>query len=395
MKRPLIHDFLENPLSGPEIEARSFELIDREAPAHGFTPDEWQVVRRMIHTTGDFAVMENVSFSPDAIASALAALRRGKPIFTDANMIRSGISTARLKTVFPGYSRESIICYVDDGEVARRAEARSLPRSLFAVQKAKPEFDGAIALFGNAPVALLEMNRLIMEENVRPALVVAMPVGFVHVRESKDELRSTAVPSITLSGRRGGSPLAVSVIHALCSLAAPHEIGETKPPDAANSPAGNGKRALIVLGHGSRASGAADDMERVAAMLKGKLDHEIIETCQMSGQGALFPEVFERCVRQGAASILVFPYFLHRGMHILHDVPRMMREKAAEFPGVKVVLGNNLGFDETIVEIVLKRIAESENRGDIRECEAVAVEAESPLPEGSGRDDRCAGKEKA
>lgn len=220
MKQPVIHDFLAAPLNGPEIEARSFEIIDREAPAHNFTPDQWQVVRRMVHTVGDFSIMEQVRFSPTAIAAAIAALKAGKPIYTDSNMIRSGISMARLQSVCPAYRPEHLVCYVSDGEVAEAARERNLPRSLLAVQKAKPFLDGAIALFGNAPVALLEMNRLIMEENIKPALVVAMPVGFVHVRESKEEVIDTGIPSITLLGRRGGSPLAVSVIHALCSLAA-------------------------------------------------------------------------------------------------------------------------------------------------------------------------------
>lgn len=219
MKRPAIHDFLANPLSGPEIEACSFAIIDREAPAHHFSADEWEIVRRIIHTTGDFAPMTDVAFSPGAIVSAVAALREGNIIYTDSNMIRSGISLARLKTVNPLYTRERIICYVDNEGVIREAKAQNLPRSLFAVQKAKSHLNGAIALFGNAPVALLEMNRLIIEENIRPALVVAMPVGFVHVRESKEELLSTGIPSITLAGRRGGSPLAVSVIHALCTIA--------------------------------------------------------------------------------------------------------------------------------------------------------------------------------
>ena len=219
MKRPFIHEFLAAPLNGPEIEARSFEIIDQEAPVHGFTVDEWQVVRRMIHTVGDFSIMANVVFSPTAIASALAALRAGQPIYTDSNMIRSGLSLVRLRSVCPAYGPESLVCYVSDGEVARLAREQNLPRSLLAVQKAKSFLDGAIALIGNAPVALLEINRLILEEGIKPALVVAMPVGFVHVLESKEEAAESGVPFITLTGRRGGSPLAVSVLHALCSLA--------------------------------------------------------------------------------------------------------------------------------------------------------------------------------
>ncbi len=219
MKRAFIHDFLAAPLNGPEIEARSFEIIDREAPAHDFTSAEWQVVRRMIHTVGDFSIMGNVIFSSTAIASATAALKAGKPIYADSNMIRAGLSLARLQSVCPAYGQESLVCYVSDGEVAHQAREQNLPRSLLAVQKARFFLDGAIALIGNAPVALLEINRLIIEENLKPALVVAMPVGFVHVLESKEEVARTGVPFITLTGRRGGSPLAVSVLHALCSLA--------------------------------------------------------------------------------------------------------------------------------------------------------------------------------
>ena len=99
-------------------------------------------------------------------------------------------------------------------EVSR---ARSLP-----CVRLRASLNGGIAVFGNAPVALMELNRLIMEEGVRPAVVIAMPVGFVHVVESKEELMSLGVPHITIRGRRGGSPLAVSAVHALCSLAGRH-----------------------------------------------------------------------------------------------------------------------------------------------------------------------------
>jgi precorrin-8X/cobalt-precorrin-8 methylmutase len=78
---------------------------------------------------------------------------------------------------------------------------------------------GGIALFGNSPVALIELNRLVLEERVEPSLVVAMPVRFAHVLESKEELMSLDVPRIVTAGRRGGSPLAVSALHALCSIA--------------------------------------------------------------------------------------------------------------------------------------------------------------------------------
>lgn len=226
--RPLMRAFLEKPLSGPEIEARSMEIIDREAPAHPFLPDEWQIVRRMIHTAGDFGIIEAIRFSPDAVAAGIKALQSCRSIYADANMIRAGISLARLRGVCGFYRRESIICPIADEDVARKARRSGLPRSLHAVQKAKPLLEGAIVVIGNAPVALMEISRMIIEEGLRPSLVVALPVGFVHVVESKEELMSLGVPFIATVGRRGGSPLAVSVIHALCSLAA--EKGEGEKP---------------------------------------------------------------------------------------------------------------------------------------------------------------------
>jgi len=217
--RALIHALYEAPLSGEAIEARSFETIAREAPPHSFTPPQWTVVQRMIHTTADFSLMNDVKFSADAVSAACDALMAGRPLYVDSNMIRAGLSLARLRAVCPDYNAQSILCHVADEDVAREAKGGGLPRSLFAVRKAKTALNGGIAVFGNAPVGLLELNRLILEEQIRPAVVVAMPVGFVHVVESKHEAMSLGVPFIALAGRRGGSPLAVSVIHALCAIA--------------------------------------------------------------------------------------------------------------------------------------------------------------------------------
>jgi len=218
--RPGIYEVLDAGDSPEMIERRSLETIDREAPRHAFSPEQWSVVRRMIHATADFGLLDSTRFSPDAIPAAAAALRAGRDIYVDSNMIRAGLSLARLRSVAAGYGPEKIRCHVADEDVAAEARAAGLPRSLFAVRKARPMLNGGIATFGNAPVALFELNRMIIEEGIRPALVIAMPVGFVHVVESKRELMSLGAPFVAVEGRRGGSPLAVSVLHALCSIAA-------------------------------------------------------------------------------------------------------------------------------------------------------------------------------
>lgn len=215
----LIHALMQNPMSGEAIEAASFRAIDQEAPAHPFTPDQWAVARRLIHTTADFGLLNDLCFHAEAVASGIAALRAGAPIYADATMIRSGLSLARLRAVNPAYGPDRLHAHVGDADVAEEARAAGLPRSLFAIRKAKHRLHGGIVAIGNAPVALLELNRMIVEEGLRPALVVGMPVGFVHVIESKDELLGLDVPAIALRGRRGGSPLAVATLHALAVLA--------------------------------------------------------------------------------------------------------------------------------------------------------------------------------
>lgn len=217
-KTSFIHRLLDNPVSGPEIEKLSFDMIDREA--RRIPGASWDIVRRMLHTTGDLDLVDSIKISEDAILSATAALRRGAPIYVDSNMIRAGLSLARLRAVHPAYAADSICCHVADPDVCQLAADSGLPRSLFAIRKARNLLHGGIAVFGNAPVALLELNRMILEEHVRPALVLAMPVGFVHVLESKEEFLSLQIPHVMVAGRRGGSALAVSALHALCTLAA-------------------------------------------------------------------------------------------------------------------------------------------------------------------------------
>lgn len=358
-----IRALLRNPRDGAEIEGCSLGIIDREAPPHRFTRREWQVVRRMIHTTGDFGIMDFVRFSPDVIDAAVRSLQAGSPVYADSNMIRSGLSMERLKAACRGYSEERIYCHIADADVADDAREAGLPRSLFAVRKARSILNGGIAVFGNAPVALLELNRMIIEEGLRPAFVVAAPVGFVHVEESKSELMGLGVPWVLLEGRRGGSPLAVSIVHALCMIASggPEHWTGTEA-----GPATSAAEAVILLGHGSRIPGASEDMVQTARRVRDKTGHPLVETCSMQMLGPNFADVFDQCVAGGATRIIVIPYFLHVGVHMQKDIPALLREKAQQHPGIEIVLGKNLGYDERLVDLVILRIAESRKLPHIR-----------------------------
>lgn len=210
-------------MTGHEVEAESFRQIEAEMGAHAFSPSERRVVRRMIHASADFSIADDIHFGGDPIEAASEAIGRAAPIFCDSNMVRGGISVARLQQCNPAFSRESIVCYVGDDDVARTAGKRRITRSLAALEKARPILDGAIVLVGNAPLALAGVARMIIEEQLRPALVIGMPVGFVHVVEAKEMIMETDIPQVVLKGRRGGSPLAVAALHGILESVLPCE----------------------------------------------------------------------------------------------------------------------------------------------------------------------------
>jgi len=141
------------------------------------------------------------------------------------------------------------------------------------------------------------------------------------------------------------------------------------------------KEAIILLAHGSRVPEAGNGMERLVRRLREKLKNRIVEACYMSRLGPHFPEVFEKCVAGGAKNIILIPYFLHTGLHIVLDIPQMMQEKVKEFPGVKLILGKPLGFDECLVDLVGRRIEESRGLDDVRDLKLKRKE-KYPLPPG-------------
>ena len=208
--------------AGRAIEHDSFAIIDAEAGPHDYAPAEWPLVRRMIHANADFEFNGLAAFHPDAMKAGLAAVLKGRtPVVADVEMICVGLSQPRLAH-FGLHTHH----YIGDADVIEAARAADTTRAVQAMRKAwrAGTLDGALVAIGNAPTALIELVRLIRTEGVRPALVLAMPVGFVSAAESKALMMEVReVPWITIRGRKGGSTLVVAALHALLSLA---EAGE-------------------------------------------------------------------------------------------------------------------------------------------------------------------------
>ena len=204
--------------AGRAIEHDSFAIIDAEAGPHGYTAEQWPLVRRMIHANADFEFNGLTAFHPDAMQAGMKVVLKGNtPIVADVEMICVGLSKPRLQHF--GLSTHH---YISDDDVIEQAKAEETTRAVQAMRKAHRagKLDGAIVGIGNAPTALIEVIRLIREEGAKPALIVGMPVGFVSAAESKDLLMTIDdIPWVAIKGRKGGSTLVVAAIHALLGLA--------------------------------------------------------------------------------------------------------------------------------------------------------------------------------
>jgi len=175
---------------------------------------ERQIIKRIVHTTGDPDIAGLIKISPDAVEAGLGALGSGKPIFTDVQMLRSGINPIKLEQ----FGIETL-CMIKDPEVVEEARKTGKTRAMVAMVKAAPRLDGGIVAIGNAPTALFELCAMVRNGQLKPALVVGTPVGFVGAKESKEMLTWTPVPYITVEGTRGGSTIAVAALNALLKLA--------------------------------------------------------------------------------------------------------------------------------------------------------------------------------
>lgn len=204
--------------AGQKIEHSSFEIVDNEAGSHdAYTDSEWQIVRRMIHATADFEFNGLSRFHCQAVEAGIQAIMGGAAIVADVEMICVGLSKPRLSHF--GVSTHH---FISDEDVIAAAQAENTTRAVQAMRKAhgKGLLEGGIVAVGNAPTALLEVLALIKQGKARPALIVGMPVGFVSAEESKDLVSELeGIPWIITQGRKGGSTLVVSAIHALLALA--------------------------------------------------------------------------------------------------------------------------------------------------------------------------------
>ena len=165
----------------------------------------------MIHTTADFDYADTLSFSPHAVQQGIAALKNGCDIVTDTQMAKAGIN----KTILASLGGE-VHCFMSNPDVAQEAKTRGVTRAFVSMERAAMLQKPCIFAIGNAPTALLSLEALMEENKVAPALIIGVPVGFVNVEASKEQIIAAArAPYIIARGRKGGSNVAAAICNAL------------------------------------------------------------------------------------------------------------------------------------------------------------------------------------
>lgn len=193
-----------------EIEKQSFAIITEELQGRSFPPGIDTVVKRVIHTSADFSYADTLCFSDGVIDHAKAALAAGATLITDTNMALAGINKTALARV-----GGQAVCFIADEDVAQEAKERGITRAAVSMERAVALADPKIFVIGNAPTALLRLHQLIQAGTLQPALVIGVPVGFVHVVESKERFLGGCTPYIIARGRKGGSNIAAAIVNAL------------------------------------------------------------------------------------------------------------------------------------------------------------------------------------
>ena len=201
---------------GQSIMMESFRTIEGELRNKDIPLGHKWALLHAIHTTADFEMERILYTDPEAVETLYNKVANGelKTIVTDVTMVTSGIRKGALQRL--GIEAK---CYLSDPRVAEFSSANNITRTQAGIRLAVEEHPDALFAFGNAPTALMELCDLIRKGKAHPAGIIAAPVGFVHVKESKHMVKPFKdIPKIIVEGRKGGSNLAATLCNAIMTF---------------------------------------------------------------------------------------------------------------------------------------------------------------------------------
>ena len=191
-------------------DAQSLGIIDREIGPHALSPAEYEIVRRVIYATADFEYKSLISFSEHALQSGAAALAARTTIVVDVPMVQVGI-TSVIQSTFAN----PVYCSMD--AITRPQKEKTT--AAWGIETLARRYPEGIFVIGQAQTALSAIVDLIEAEEIRPALVIGTPSGFVGVDVAKSRLYDSMIPHIRIDGRKGSAVVAVAIINGLVDLA--------------------------------------------------------------------------------------------------------------------------------------------------------------------------------
>lgn len=198
---------------GQDIMIRSFRTIEKELKNQDIPLDKKWALLHAIHTTADFDMENVLRVDDNAVSMLYEKLSSGavRTIITDVTMAASGIRKGALQRM-----GLEVKCYLQDEKTVALAAEKGITRTQAGIRIAVSEHPDALFVFGNAPTALMELCDLIRKGKATPAGIIAAPVGFVHVQESKHMVKPfTSIPKLIVEGRKGGSNLAATLTNAI------------------------------------------------------------------------------------------------------------------------------------------------------------------------------------
>ncbi|MBE8965679.1 MULTISPECIES: precorrin-8X methylmutase [unclassified Nostoc] len=191
-------------------DAQSLAIIDSEIGDHVFSPAEYEIVRRVIYATADFEYKSLIRFSERALQAGAAALAARTTIVVDVPMVQVGIAYDIQNTF-----ANPVYCSME----ALTRPQKEKTRAAWGIETLAKRYPEGIFVVGQAQTALTALVDLIEVEEIRPALIIATPVGFVNVDEAKERLQDSLVPHIIIDGRKGNAVVAAAIVDGLVDLA--------------------------------------------------------------------------------------------------------------------------------------------------------------------------------
>lgn len=198
---------------GQDIMIQSFRTIESELKNKNIPLDHKWALLHAIHTTADFEMEKLLYTDKGAVEKLYQKIADGrlKTIVTDVTMAASGIRKGALQRL-----GVEVKCYLSDERVAAMAAEKGITRTQAGIRLAVEEHPDALFVFGNAPTALMELCDLVRKGKAAPSGIIAAPVGFVHVQESKHMVKPfMEIPKLIVEGRKGGSNLAATLVNAI------------------------------------------------------------------------------------------------------------------------------------------------------------------------------------